>query len=56
MPLKTPHSGSKWYLFGGMVLGFVAVLGYSGNLNRPFFDNVFRKRIKDESKTAMKSR
>lgn len=41
MPLKSPKL--KWMAVGGLIVGFMAVLKYTGNLNKTFFIDWFKK-------------
>jgi hypothetical protein len=41
MPLKSPKL--KWMAIGGIIVGFMAVLKYTGNLNKAFFIDWFKK-------------
>jgi len=41
MPLKSPKL--KWMAVGGIIVGFMAVLKYTGNLNKAFFVDFFKK-------------
>lgn len=41
MPAKSPKL--KWMAIGGFVVGFMAVLKYTGNLNKAFFIDWFKE-------------
>ena len=41
MPFKSPRL--KWMMAGGIIVGFMAVLKYTGNLNKAFFIDWFKK-------------
>ncbi len=41
MPFKSPKL--KWMAVGGIIVGFMAVLKYTGNLNKAFFLDWFKK-------------
>jgi len=45
--------GGMWTIYAGAALGFVAMLGFTGNLNRHFFRNVIEKWSRNQSHTSM---
>lgn len=50
MPLKQPVL--RWMTAGGFVIGFMAMLKWTGNLNRAFFVDWFKKIPKDVHQSA----
>lgn len=50
MPAKSPKL--KWMAIGGFVVGFMAVLKYTGNLNKAFFVDWFKEMPTDVKQRA----
>lgn len=53
MPFKSPKL--KWMAIGGIITGFMVVLKYTGNLNKTFFVDWFKK-LPSTDKTDTKQR